>query len=243
MVTAANDQACFGTRYRQRCSFKGRESTLGNGNYGHYLGAEDKPANPSYGVSYSSSETTSYLQAFNTVGANFWRVWMFEAGQGLDISNQQVNGITSTFFNNMDDLVNQATSHDVYVYPTLFAGQPGQGDMNILPNFITDMNSQQQVVNNVVIPFAQHYKGNTNIGAIQIWNELNNWCDPYFQSTVATKHSINFIPLARRTKFSWASGVDFYNLHVYNDDGSLPTASTFGLDKPVLLGEFGEFGE
>ncbi|RUS24455.1 hypothetical protein BC938DRAFT_473552 [Jimgerdemannia flammicorona] len=35
-------------------------------------------------------------------------------------------------------------------------------------------------------------------------------------------------------------GVDFYDIHVYNDNGYLPTAAAFGLDKPVLLGEFDE---
>lgn len=31
-----------------------------------------------------------------------------------------------------------------------------------------------------------------------------------------------------------------YNIHVYNDQGALPAASAFNLDKPVYLGEFGE---
>lgn len=36
------------------------------------------------------------------------------------------------------------------------------------------------------------------------------------------------------------TGVDSYDIHVYNDAGTLPTAAGLGLDKPVVLGEFGE---
>jgi hypothetical protein len=37
------------------------------------------------------------------------------------------------------------------------------------------------------------------------------------------------------------TGVDFYDIHIYSDNGAeIPAASAFNLDKPVYLGEFGE---
>ncbi|RUS18939.1 glycoside hydrolase superfamily [Endogone sp. FLAS-F59071] len=237
---------------------KGINQPWGDGGYGYYLGPDV--------IIYLE---LVFLKAFKSLHANFWRLWCFEAGQGLNISNGQVYGISKTFFNSLDNLVAQAGQNHVYVYPTLFSGQPGKGDMNILPNFITDIDAQVQLINNVVKPFAQHYKGNGNIGAIQIYNELNNWCNPYFRSIVGTQQqckkfvsavvkaiknvdptrlvSVSQIliddqwhPASSNNKDFMGTGVDFYDIHVYNDNGSLPTAKTFGLHKPVLLGEFGE---
>jgi len=35
-------------------------------------------------------------------------------------------------------------------------------------------------------------------------------------------------------------GLDFYDCHVYDDNGALPAASSLNLDKPVICGEFGQ---
>jgi hypothetical protein len=35
-------------------------------------------------------------------------------------------------------------------------------------------------------------------------------------------------------------GLDFYDIHIYNDDGELPDLRRFNLDKPIIVGEFGQ---
>ncbi|RUS23957.1 hypothetical protein BC938DRAFT_474347 [Jimgerdemannia flammicorona] len=99
--------------------------------------------------------------------------------------------------------------------------------------------------------------------------KLNNWYNSYFASTVGTQAQCNafvtavtkaikkadpsrlvsisnisiddaYHPAAFNNKEYVGTSVDFYDIYIYNDDGSLPTASTLGLGKTVVLSEFGE---
>ncbi|TDL18603.1 glycoside hydrolase [Rickenella mellea] len=240
----------------------------GGGAYGHWLSTELQQG---YGPSYVSSDTTNAMSGAQQIGAKWMRIWLFESGQGLTVDgNRHVTGVRSDFWTNLDNVVSQANSHGIKLYPTLFTTAPGTGDMTKVANWFTDSTAQSMLLNNVILPFARRYSGNGAIAAIQLYNEMNGFTNSYFNNvqvtnaqaktwisaTVKAIKGVNgnykvsnsqilindqYHPASSSNKDYVGTGLDFYDIHSYSDNGSeLPKASTFGLDQPVLLGEFGE---
>lgn len=208
--------------------------------------------------------------AAKDIGAQWVRIWLFEDGQGLNVDgNKYVTGLKSDFETNFNDVLSHAAANGIKVYPTFFNYAPNTNDFPIA-NFFTDSNAQNALLNNLIKPLIKTYGSNGNIAAWQLYNELNGIANPYFSgyvinqatakawvtSTTAAIKSVNggaqvsvsqiyindaYHPVGTSNVDFKGTGVDFYDIHIYSDNGAeIPAASAFNLDKPVYLGEFGE---
>jgi hypothetical protein len=233
-----------------------------DGNYGSDIGLN--PIHPSYGINYNSTHMANYMANMKSMGCNVIRIWLFEEEEGLTFnSSGQVSGLNSTFLTNLDNIVSLAGQNGLHCYFTLLNSptQDGYGDI------YTNSTDQNDYINNAVIPLVSRYKGNSSIFAFDINNEIESqiggsngnygsgitWtqAQSYIKAVASAIHGTDSTRLCTCTSgwHSWSNlqaglflglGLDFYDCHVYSDDGGIPTASSLNLDKPVILGEFGQ---
>ncbi len=237
-----------------------------DGNYGTDIGVN--PEHPTWGVHYNSSHMNQYMADMKKMGVNVLRMWLFESDQGLVFSGGgnvgNVVGLDSTFLANLDNIVYLAGQNGLHMYFTLLNDPMGDNQLNI----ITNSTSRADYINNALIPLVERYKGNPNIFAFDIENECesqvtgntgnytNNGTDwatmrSFIAACANAIHSADPGRLCTSTSgwHSWSNlqaglfsglGLDFYDCHVYADSGYLPAASSLNLDKPVIIGEFGQ---
>ncbi|MDH4257541.1 MAG: cellulase family glycosylhydrolase [Candidatus Aminicenantes bacterium] len=137
-----------------------------------------------------------------------------------------------------------------------------------LANLMASAEARQAYIENALVPFISRYSGNPHIFAIDIMNEpeadvagpRGNWSDEgidwdsmrtFIAQCTAAVHSTDPSRLVScgsgwhneenvRDGYYRGLGLDFYDIHVYRDDGWLPSSSSLNLDKPCLIGEFGQ---
>ncbi|KAG8877323.1 hypothetical protein FRB98_006758 [Tulasnella sp. 332] len=246
------------TTYSVNAFVKGVNQPWGNGQYGHW-----------FTTGYVETDVANTFAAAQDIGAAWVRVWMFEGSQGLTVDgNGYITGMTTQFQDNFWNMLWYANYYGIQVYPTFFNYPPGTSNFNVA-NFFTNSAAQTSLVNNLIVPLCAQWGAHSNIIAWELYNELNGFANPYFSggnvvamsaaqawvkaTTAALKQhsskqvsvsqimiSDSYHPVGTSNKDYVGLGLDFYNIHVYNDAGTLPAASAFGLDKPVYLGEFGE---
>ncbi|MBE0461132.1 MAG: cellulase family glycosylhydrolase [Candidatus Aminicenantes bacterium] len=137
-----------------------------------------------------------------------------------------------------------------------------------LANLLILTEARQSYIENALIPFIKRYAGNPNIFAIDIMNEpeadiageRGNWSDDgvdwssmrlFIGQCARAIHSTDPTRLVScgsgwhneknvRDGYYRNLGLDFYDFHVYRDDGWLPSFWSFKLDGPCLIGEYGQ---
>ncbi|KZP03533.1 glycoside hydrolase family 5 protein [Athelia psychrophila] len=246
---------------------KGVNQPWGNNQYGHWLSSSIQ----GYSAVYSSSDMAATFAAAKDIGAEWVRIWLFEAGQGLTIDgNKYVTGLKSDFETNFNDVLSHAAANGVKVYPTFFNFAPNTADFPIA-NFFTDSNAQTALLNNLIKPFIKTYGSNSNIAAFQLYNELNGIANPYFGSgyvinqavaktwVTSTTAAIKSVNSAAKVSVSQiyindayhavgvsnvdyvGTGVDFYDIHIYSDNGAEIPAASAFKLDKPVY--LGEFGE
>jgi fibronectin type 3 domain-containing protein len=234
-----------------------------DGQYDHDIGPNYQHL--SWGCAYNHAHFLQYLTDLHAMGANTVRIWLFENMEGLIYnSSNQVTGIDSTFLTNLDDLVNNiAPAAGVKLYFTLISNLSGTPFFNIVTN--GDGLSQGMYLTNAVVPLVTRYKGNANIFAFDVENEIEgdiagstgNWgttgtdwttARAYITAVAAQIHVVDPSRLVTCTSgyHSWSNvqngllsglGLNFYDFHYYADTPSLPDASTMPQDLPCIMGE------
>ncbi|MGA2245919.1 MAG: hypothetical protein ABSH48_13040, partial [Verrucomicrobiota bacterium] len=161
-----------------------------------------------------------------------------------------------TFLNNLDNIVQLAAQDGICLYFTL-----NQGDAD----WVTNAAQQASYINNAVIPIVVRYKGNQQIFACDVMNEIDGvvggslgnygsgatWAQAqaYITATVSAIHRAD--PGRQATcSTGWHQwhnlayfqglGLDFYDYHDYENSPVFPTVSSLGLVKPVYVGECGQ---
>ncbi|PKQ27700.1 MAG: hypothetical protein CVT63_06595 [Candidatus Anoxymicrobium japonicum] len=139
---------------------------------------------------------------------------------------------------------------------------------NRLINIIQDPGKRATYLNNAVGPLAAAFKGESQIYAFDVINECEgavtgadgniigpgvSW-DTMRSFILGTVTKIKSADATRQVtstsgwhdwnnvmngKFS-GLGLDFYDFHVYDSAGYIPEYSTLNLDKPAILGEYGQ---
>jgi hypothetical protein len=226
-----------------------------DGQYDHDIGIN--PLHPSWGCLYNAGHMNQYLADMRNMGINVVRLWLNENKQGLLLdSNGNVTGLDSTFLSNLDNIVQIAAQNGIYLYFTL-----NEGDTN----WVTNLTAQASYINYAVIPIATRYKGNHQIFAYDVMNEIDGvvgapdgnygtgatWpqAQAYITAAVSAIHTADPGRLATCSTgwHQWHNlghftglGLDFYDYHDYEDAPNLPTVASLGLDKPVYVGECGQ---
>jgi hypothetical protein len=226
-----------------------------DGAYSSYLGID--PHNPTWGTSFNYAHMSQYLADMHNMGINMVRLWVNQNDMGCTIdSNGNTTGVTALFWANLDSTVALAGNNGISLYITLNNGRA---------DFLTDSTKLNAYINNALKPMIQRYKGDTRVFAIDAMNEIDGtvggpdgnygtgptWAQAqaYIRSIVSAVHGVDSTRLVSCSTgwHSWNNisyfkglGMDFYDFHLYNDNGYIPAASTLGLDKPVIVGETGQ---
>jgi len=234
---------------------KGANLAWLDGAYGHDIGIN--PIHPDWGCAYNATHMNQYLADMHNMGITVLRLWLNENKQGLLLDgNGNVTGLDSTFLNNLDNILQIAAQDGIFLYLTL-----NQGD----PDWLTNATQQASYINNAVKPIAARYKGNQQIFAYDVMNEIDGvvgapdgnhgsgatWAQAqaYITATVSAIHSADPGRLATCSTGwnKWYNlgyfkglGLDFYDYHDYEDAPSLPPAASLGMDKPIYIGECGQ---
>jgi hypothetical protein len=255
MIIPITAQAQFLKVGNSQTFIKGANLPWLDGSYSYYLGLD--PHNPSYGCAFNYAHMSQYLADMHNMGINVVRLWVNQADQGCTIDGAgNTTGVTALFWTNLDSTVYLAGVNGISLYITLNNGRA---------DFLTNGTLLNNYINNALKPMIQRYKGDTRIFAIDAMNEIDgvvggadgnygsgpSWsqAQAYMRSIVAAVHGVDSSRLVSCSTgwHAWnniayfkGQGLDFYDFHLYNDNGSIPAASTLGLDKPVYVGETGQ---
>jgi hypothetical protein len=258
-VSASSGGSCGSTYLpvNGACGYiKGANLAWLDGAYNTWLGED--PHEPSWGIAYNSTDMNDALAAMHSMGIKVVRVWIFEGDMGCNLdSNGYVTSVSSTFWANLDNAVQLARNNDIALYLTLNNGRADfQENSAMLTAFI----------NNALIPLVNRYKGNPGVWAIDEMNEIDGtvagstgnytttgstWAEAeaYIKTVSAAIHSEDPSRLVSCSTgwHTWTNiqnfkglGLDFYDFHVYADNGYVPTAGSLGMDKPIYMGESGQ---
>jgi hypothetical protein len=227
-----------------------------DGAYNTWLGLD--PVNPSWGIAYNSTHLNSYMANMHNMGITVLRVWVNEADMGDVIDgSDNVTGVTPTWTANFANMVQLAANNDIQLYVTLNNGRY---------DWLKNSAQAASYLTNALIPLITTYKGNTNIFAIDLMNEidgvvqgsLGNYSStgatwPQAQAYISTfAAAIHSADPTRKVSCStgwhqWYNlsyflglGLDFYDFHNYQDTPSFPPASSLGMDEPIYIGECGQ---
>ena len=234
---------------------KGANLAWLDGQYDHDIGIN--PLHPSWGCLYNAAHMNQYLADMHSMGISVVRLWLNENKQGLQLDgSSNVTGLDPTFLTNLDNIFQLAAQNGIYLYLTL-----NEGDTN----WVTNTTALASYVNNAVKPIAARYKGNPQIFAYDVMNEIDGvvggpdgnygdgatWTQAqnYISATVSAIHSADPGRMATCSTgwHQWNNlgyftglGLDFYDFHDYEDAPSFPTAASLGMNKPIYIGECGQ---
>jgi hypothetical protein len=251
---------CSGGRFLPvmgSCGYiKGANLAWLDGNYSTYLGVD--PHHTDYGVGWNASDMNAVLANLHSMGVKVMRLWLFQDDQGCNLdSNGNVTSVTSEFWSNLDTTVQYAKNNDIALYLTLNNGRADFQENSTLLNAF---------INNALIPLVNRYKGNNTIFAIDAMNEIDGtvagdtgnytstgstWAQAqaYMKTVAAAIHNADSTRLVTTSTgwHTWTNlaefqglGLDFYDFHVYADNGYVPTVASLNVDKPIYMGESGQ---
>lgn len=219
------------------------------------------PYGSTFTSGYNSGQMGTWLNELQQDHLNFIRVFVCEAEEGLYFdSNWNCTGISSQLISNVKNFLSQANSKGFDVELVFI----NYMDVQNHPDFIGA--NQWSLINNALVPLGkavQPYscqidlvnEGNQAWGSWSQatgtvnWTTLRTFCQnatgALHQNGVnrwvtmsgqnATDFTQNF-----STTFQGV-GLDFYEFHDYNGDGSVPVASSM-VDRPIELNEIGNGG-
>ena len=130
-----------------------------------------------FGGNYTSSWWDAEFQKIKAAGGNSTRIWISCNGEvGLLIaSDGTVTGATSAFWSNLDDMFRLAQKNKIYIKATLISFDHFKNSHTNYQRWRNMVLSDEKVtsfVDNYVVPFANRYKDNPYLWAIDVCNEI-----------------------------------------------------------------------
>jgi hypothetical protein len=191
-------------------------------------------------------------------GITVVRFWVFEQLEGINFTEPNITGIDEILLERVDDIMEKAKKHNLELYWCLLDGaRAASMNMwdNILKNIIANReNMRETFIEKVLRPFLETIKKNKNhIFAIDLINEPEGtkleweYIKSYIEAAAETVHAEGFkcsvgfqkVKTVKKYKNHLKSHLDFYDYHIYNNNGKVEAYSRLGLDKPCIIGEFG----
>ncbi len=224
------------------------------------------PFSPESEVSYNSKQVGTTLSDLSGIGGNVVRIRLFQKFNGLKVDSAgMVSGLDETFLKNLSDLLDKAENSKVQVYVSL--GDPWSESQSV-KNPVSDINARNNYLKKAITPLAGKLKGRPSVFAIDVFNEIEgevagkegnlsdkgvNWDQArgFLKATVDVIKSVDPQRLvsAGSGKHGWSNvrsgkfaklGLDFYDVHVFDDKGVLPPIKDLKVDRPVLIGACGQ---
>jgi hypothetical protein len=235
-----------------------------NGAYGHDFGLS--PLHPQWGIAFSEQGLDECFVDMQQMNLNVCRIWVFEDLEGLQFdSSGYVKGIHPSLIANFNTAAKLAEKRDLHLYLALSAGFRKSIREGGFRDIIADPVARRCYLENAVMPFVENFKNNPTVFAIDVMNEPegeikgpqgNRSEDGYsgdimrefIKSSVAAVKQADTSRLVScgsgwhgpeniKAGFYRSLGLDFYDFHQYNNEGSLPAISSLNVDRPVLVGE------
>jgi hypothetical protein len=232
---------------------------------GHDLGKN--PFRPGDAVWYKADAVDKQFQELADIGFNVIKMPLFENGEGLKVKDGSVSGLDETFTKNLEDLVERARAHKVKLYLAFTDGWP-QGLKNpasdkkaqdaYFKNAVGPIARKFKANEGVfAFDFATNASGLTMAAAPALAGKESTEAKAvtWDQARAFIKSGIEVIKkqdperlvtsggasLESIGKGQYANlGLDFYDLKVFSDKGELPIARELRLDRPVIVGSFGQ---
>ncbi|PWN50264.1 glycoside hydrolase [Violaceomyces palustris] len=245
---------------------KGVNVPWGNGPYGHWL---SKGLVGNWEAEFKRFDLISTLQAAKETGSTWVRIWIFEGGQGLKVDEEgRVISLNQDLFQNLDYLFHQAESLGLEIFPTLFSEYPGTRLFPV-SDFLADQQANVMMMENAVKPFLDRYGGritalelwneldqygNSNYYSTTLkssGDRIPDWVKTTTETVKSLRPDLNVTvsqiyslqASSSSNSYFQGLGLDFYTFHFYPDSvgvaEQLVPSSQLGLDRPVLIGEFG----
>jgi len=230
-----------------------------DGQYDHDLGPN--PQHPDWGVWYDQTKVSRYFGDIRSIGFQVVRVWLMERAEGLLVDKDGIiTGLHDTFLTNLDDLVERARDQNLRLYLCL---STTWGDVKY-PSPVVSDKQQAAYLERAVKPLVKRLRDNKVVFAIDVFNEIESEVrdDAKQKATIAQarnfiRNSVQAVKAADPKRLVSAGsgwhgwkpvqdgqykglGLDFYDIHVYSDDGYLPHVRELNVDKPVIVGECGQ---
>lgn len=238
-----------------------------DGGYGHDIGIN--PLHPNWKCKYDSEHLATYLADMKRMHLNVVRVWLLEDLQGLVFDEDGlVSGLDPTFERNFEDMLHVAEEQQMALYLCLANNFMKTCQHLSVRDIAGDPAGRNAYLKNAVRPLTKRCKGKPCIFAFDIMNEpeqdiagpTGNYTSKGISWEIMRRFiqaNANAIHGADKTRLvtcssGWCGtknvaqgkfnglGLDFYDFHVYSDNGTLPPVSTLNVDKPVIVGEYGQ---
>ena len=234
-----------------------------DGHYGNYLAASAE--HPTWGAHYDHDRMKLRLGQIRSLDLNVARLFLFTDLQGLVVDRDgKMNGLSDEFVRNLDDTIEIGRSLGIKLYLTLLEGVANHRADELLPErmLFSNADALDGFERNVIGPLAERYKGEDSVFAFDILNESNHELEgaltwPQLARLISTTaQEIHGRDGARLVTASLVRAndknmnnlrahyaemnLDFYDVHLYGDDPQLPDARAYQLDKPIIMGEFGQ---
>ncbi len=131
-----------------------------------------------FGGSFNYEWWNNEFQELQDMHINCTRVWITCDGNnaGIDITNEgYVNGVSSTFWTHVDQLMEIVQSKKIYLMTALISfdhTKPGNTNASKWINMYNSAANRRSFVENYAVPFVNRYKDNPYFFAIDVGNEL-----------------------------------------------------------------------
>jgi hypothetical protein len=227
------------------------------------------PEHPDWGCGYNSEHLGAYFADMKKMNVGVVRLFVFESLQGLVFGQDGlVSGLDPTFSRNFDDILRIAERTGLSLYLCLGNDCLKTCQRMSLRDIASNPDARNAYLTNAVVPLVRRCKGKSCVFAIDIVNEpeqeiagpSGNWTENGVSWEVmrtflrASAEAIHHADPSRLVScgsgfHEWENvacgrfsdlGFDFYDIHIYSDDGEVPPVSVFHVDKPVIIGEYGQ---
>lgn len=144
-----------------------------------YMNACNTPWNNwnDFGGNYNSSFWESEFAKFETYGINSSRIWISCDGtvQPIIQADGTVTGVSQKFWNNVDDMLDRAKNHKIYIMATMMSFDHTKNSHGLYlywRNMLASSDKVQSYIDNYLIPFVLRYKDNPYLYNIDLCNEI-----------------------------------------------------------------------
>src|SRR3569833_146238 len=203
---------------------------------------------------YNAGLMTTYLNEMQAAHLTYvrTRVCTFLNGLTFDGSGN-CTGISAQMIANVQNFAQQANSRGITVEFVFLTS----GDISNHPNLLENTANEHALINYALIPLGkaiQPYRtqidlcneGNYSVPTVG-WGYLRNWMKACKTALVnagvdrwVTMSDASYTDMLNNFSTTFAGlGLDFYEYHMYNDQGWCPVPANLGDGKPVELNEFG----
>lgn len=200
-----------------------------------------------FGGSFDYDWWEGEFEELRDLHINCTRVWITCDGSngGIEINNEgYVSGVSSLFWSHVDQLMEIAESHEVYVMIALISfdhTKPGNTNASKWINMYNSEDNRQSFVEHYAKPFVERYKDNPYFFAIDVGNELEWVWENHGVASANVMDLISRVADAVKANSDvlvcqgWGAGikyntssrggsgnylanvnVDFYNVHYYD---------------------------